>query len=79
LQRDHLPLSILQEKVEPDSLETNEKVALVAVVVAAGPPEMVVSGAVLSPLGRVVLVVTVVWPPTCPFLASACVALLKKV
>jgi hypothetical protein len=47
----HLPPSSLQAKVDLDSLEVNEKLAVVAVVLAAGPLVIEVLGAVVSRLG----------------------------
>jgi hypothetical protein len=47
-------LSSEHSKVEPDSLEENVKLALVLVVVAAGPEPIVVSGAVVSGGGWIV-------------------------
>jgi uncharacterized membrane protein len=48
VQLTQLPLSSLQEKPEPVSLEEKEKLAEVAVVVPLGPLAIVVGGGVVS-------------------------------
>ena len=61
MQELQLPPSSLQAKVEPASLEAKAKLAVVSVVLMAGPLVIVVSGAVVSGWRRAAPARSSVW------------------
>ena len=79
MQADQLALSSLQARVAPDSPALSPKLAEVEVVVAAGPPEIVVSGAVVSGGGAGASTVQVCVAGEASVLPAASVARAEKV